>query len=621
MRKSLLALSILALVNLLAVSITGATPARQDTPTGPDRTLDQQIPINIVFIGYRPSSINTADLLSQLPAESKPVVRYPQFYGLPGRDMNLHFSYSYNLTFAPRSFENDFFRYLRKIGTPGPLTEFQQGYNDQQKNVLDVAGPVLYIDAPSTEKWLHEKGQENLKINPERSYTVYLINWYARSDFRFHVYTKTDSPDPDTGYNFGVQRDSRKMIAWGGSYGREWFYDLSAGPESWTGNWNVDDADVDGDNVADYRMPPIWEYAANGYHPPSALSSDLGKVLRFAAINLLFTSSPLYDPLNTTPGNGGAKVIHTAMLEDDPNSSGLDWINNAEIKRQMRSFQPYYPWKVNVTDTKPIDAGAKRALGIWLNQINEADCWNDFGTTFAELFCYFDANLGTYVPAYPPQDYVGPIFAFNTASDTNGLLGYADDNWVDGKQTYIFAFDSPDLRNFGYGFTTTVIHEFGHHIGLSHPHDGYDSELGIDYEPVGDAFFAWSGDESATMMSYIDLTFSFGQFDRDNMYRWETAGYLSETADLLDAISGARSSRHGEQEDQLGDIRELTSKARRDFQRWRYDDAVKAAYSAYQKATDIAEKLGVSTPAAQARLRLAPQSVPKEVDYIRFPDQ
>jgi hypothetical protein len=286
MRKSLLVLSVLALVNLLAVSIASAAPARQTT-TGADTTLDQRIPINIVFVGYRPSSINAAALLSELPAESTPVVREPQFYGLPGRDMGLHFSYDYNLTFAPRSFENDFFRYLSKAGTPGPLTAYQQLYNDQQKNVLDVSGPVLYIDAPSTEKWLLEKGSERLRINTDRSYTVFLINWYARSDFRFHVYTKTDSPDPDTGVNFGTRFDSRKVIAWGGSHGRAWFYDLSAGPEAWGGSWNVDDADVDGDSVPDYRMPSIWEYAANGYHPPSALSSDLGKVLRFAAINLL----------------------------------------------------------------------------------------------------------------------------------------------------------------------------------------------------------------------------------------------------------------------------------------------------------------------------------------------
>jgi hypothetical protein len=38
-----------------------------------------------------------------------------------------------------------------------------------------------------------------------------------------------------------------------------WFHDLSAGPESWTANWNVDTPGLDGNGVEDYRMPPIWE--------------------------------------------------------------------------------------------------------------------------------------------------------------------------------------------------------------------------------------------------------------------------------------------------------------------------------------------------------------------------
>jgi hypothetical protein len=71
------------------------------------------------------------------------------------------------------------------------------------------------------------------------------------------------------------------VIAWGGTtpddeenglgrLRRVWFYDLSAGPDSWTDNWNVDDADVDGDGLLDYRMPPIWEYtqAASGRRRP-----------------------------------------------------------------------------------------------------------------------------------------------------------------------------------------------------------------------------------------------------------------------------------------------------------------------------------------------------------------
>ena len=90
-----------------------------------------------------------------------------------------------------------------------------------------------------------------------RRNTVYLINWYERSDFPFHVYTKTDEPDPDTDYNFGTQRGSRKLTAWGGTTARDeesglgrtrrvWFYDLSAGPEEWAGSWNITDDDLDG---------------------------------------------------------------------------------------------------------------------------------------------------------------------------------------------------------------------------------------------------------------------------------------------------------------------------------------------------------------------------------------
>ncbi len=60
------------------------------------------------------------------------------------------------------------------------------------------------------------------------------------------------------------------MIAWGGtamddpeggpaSTSRVWFYDLSAGPEFWTDNWNITAANLDG-GAPDYRMPPVWEY-------------------------------------------------------------------------------------------------------------------------------------------------------------------------------------------------------------------------------------------------------------------------------------------------------------------------------------------------------------------------
>ena len=169
------------------------------------------------------------------------------------------------------------------MADPQPLTLYQQQYNDQNTNVLDVTDNA-WIDAPSVEQWLIENAPGGIDTSED---TIFFINWWGRDDFQFHVYTKTDEPDPDTGYNFGQVRESRKMIAWGGTTAadeesglgalgtnRVWFYDLSAGPESWTDNWNVDDADLDGNGRVDYRMPPSWEYLTPGGNKPGRQSDE-----------------------------------------------------------------------------------------------------------------------------------------------------------------------------------------------------------------------------------------------------------------------------------------------------------------------------------------------------------
>ena len=445
----------------------------------------------------------------------------------------------------------------------------------------------------------------------------------AARDFKFHVYTKTDQADPDTGYNFGAMRDSRKMIAWGGSQSRSWFYDLSAGPEAWTNNWDVDDPDLDGNGIEDYRMPPIWEYAAGGYRDPARLTSDLGLIARYVGIDLLFTTSPLYDPMVTAPGLDGDKVQNIQMLEDDPGSSGPEWIDLPFVKRALRSFEPYYDWKVKLKDESPIDADAQRSFRIWAGLLTADSYWNPYGDIFAELFGYFDANLDRYVPPSRPNDYVGKVFAFNTTDANMGvngdLLGYSDDNWVDGTQSYVFAFDTSGYRDLGYGFSTTAVHEFGHHIGMSHPHDGYDSETGLDYDSLDATYFAWSGDESNTIMAYNDLSTGFGQFDRDNMYRWEFAGYSNLAGSLLDDIQAAPGHRKvAGLQAQAGLIRLLAAK---EFRTWDYLEAASYARSAYELTLRAAARLGIDTNAGiAARSMAAPAVVQHEVDPIRFPN-
>ena len=147
------------------------------------------------------------------------------------------------------------------------------------------------------------------------------------------------------------------------------------------------------------------------------------------------------------------------------------------------------------------------------------------------------------VPGYPPDanlflaaafnqkrflegdgDYEAALLNFATP-DAPTPLGYADDNWLDGTQSGVFSFVSPGIVEAGYGLTTTMIHEYGHHSSMSHPHDGYDPASGVDFEPTGDFFFAWLGDESNSMMSYIDVNWDFSQFDRDNSARHHAGGY------------------------------------------------------------------------------------------------
>jgi hypothetical protein len=370
-------------------------------------------------------------------------------------------------------------------------------------------------------------------------------------------------------------------------------------------------------------MPPVWEYRSNGYRNRSRLDDDLGLVTRYVAINLLFTSSPLYDPLVTAPGLGGEKIVHIELFEDDPDSRGVDFTNKNRILRALRSFEPYYGWKVVLERDNPIDAEAQRALRIFSGVLEESDCWDPFGTPDAELFCFFDANFDRYIPEYDPEDYVGVIFAFNTTEETLGnqfgLLGFATHDYVSGTQTYIFTFGAEAYREFGYGFTSTNIHEFGHHIGLSHPHDGYDSERGLDYGPGGEFYYVWDGDESNTVMSYLGLSNSFGQFDRDNMYRYEFAGYLNWSNALLGDILAS------EQADEVGGILRQADQeakaAKRSFETWNYLAAARHARQAYERLLKAAAELGIETPTVDATRQALPyRNIPPQYDPIRLPN-
>jgi hypothetical protein len=156
----------------------------------------------------------------------------------------------------------------------------------------------------------------------------------------------------------------------------------------------------------------------------------------------------------------------------------------------------------------------------------------------------------------------------------------------------------------GYGFTGTIIHEVGHHLGMSHPHDGYDPETGVDFGAEGEFFFAWAGDESETVMHYLTLSNQFGEHNRDNMYRWEAAGYLNLAnalaGDILESPNAASVWLKLVASDALAAI------AKSKLQRWDLLDAVESARASYLTLVSAADDIGVSS----ARLSAARQPLP-----------
>lgn len=571
-RSTALVLTALA---LSSCNLSGGGDGKGFQTFRPGSTLEinQQLTINVVFVGYEegngPRQVNLDEFKKVLPAGYSAVNRYPTFYlEKPAKELTgTSFTYKYNIKFAPQAFEDEFFAKLNELAQKQPLTLYQESYNCQADlaagepcpgdapNVSKKITENYWIDAFQTEKWLVENAGK-AGVDP-KNYTVFFVNWYGRPDFKHHVYVKTDEPDPDTGFNFGEMLASRKMSAWGGSTpddrqgpgaslgstARVWFHDLSAGPEAQSDNWDITRADLDGDGKTDYRMPPVWEYGNPKltYRPFNDLSGDLGKITRYVAINLLFTPSPLYR-VTLTPHQIPDDILLNVNFYNEAaaGDKGQDLFDPDLTVALLKALQPINDFAATVRELT-YDAQAQCAFESYFDA---EVCYPQYAlsqqASGAGANAFIDNLLEMKQSGFfqGGADYEIPIFAYNVAGDIP-YLGLADDDWRSGTQTLIYAANNP-IAKARYGYTTTVTHEVGHHIALSHPHDGYDSASNKDYGPGNEFYYAWLGDMSNSTMSYIDLTAEFGQFNRDAMNRYLVAAYLNSSGAILQAMLEAK---------------------------------------------------------------------------------
>lgn len=619
---------------LMALAIGSCNLGNRGFQTfNPGNTVEigQDLTINIVFIGYEQGSsarqINLDEFKKILPSKYSSVNRIPTVYYLDYKNGEKElsgnsFTYNYNIKLASQGFEDAFFARLNELAQPKPLTLYQESYNCQvdlgqpgascpgdAANISKKITENYWIDAFETEKWLAENASQ-LGIDP-KNYTVFFINWYGRSDFKHHVYVKTDEPDPDTGFNFGQLLHSRKMSAWGGSTpddlqgsgaslsktARVWFYDLSAGPEAQSDNWDITNADLDGDGKTDYRIPPIWEYGSTKttYRPFNNLSGDLGRITRYVAINLLFTPSPIYRVAITSHQMPDDLLLNVNFYNDPAaGDQGQTLFDSSLATALLKKLQPLNNFTATVREL----SYDSRAQCSFESYFTGAPCYPEYALSVQNPGSGADVFIDNLLEMKQPgffqggADYEIPIFAYNVAGDIP-YLGLADDDWRSGTQSLIYAADNPVAKT-RYGYTTTITHEVGHHTALSHPHDGYDSSENKDYGPSNEFYYAWLGDMSNSVMSYIDLTAEFGQFNRDAMNRYLVAAYLNQGNAVLQAMIDAKKLNVSTIPPSLRDADSQMAEALKSYRALEYEAAVQKAKGAYDAVVAEALKEGVN---------------------------
>ncbi len=548
--SAVLVVFVLALLGGLNVSPAGAAPPFSTLRPGSGAVLVETVPIQIVLVGYPEELLRAQDLQESFAASSRPIHRARNFVTSAREEVGIEYRYQYNVVRVDQAYEDALFTHLAEIGKPertltGHGTSLGQfAYDQQQRRSLDV-NDNLVIEAVDVERWLVEHPAPG--VEPSRD-TAVLMNWWGRSDFRFHDYRAPRDPHSDTGADFSLLDDHR-VIAFGGTsatdeesgFGREsgtWFHDLSAGPDIWSDGWAIDATwGMQPNPDQAYVMPPVWEYLTpSGARQTEQLGNDLYVMLRFVAVNMYFTPSPLSEV--DLDGRRMPKDLEVDVtVYDDARPTRF---TPSQLQREVSELVG--PLKVDVQH-RPMVGEPRRCIeGFASGDMCRPDLAGRGYPSLANPFLAAARNTGAWRDGSAEHE----VGAFVYPAPPGGpYIGFADTNWIDGTKSGAWAVVPPATESRGFSQTGTLIHEVGHHMGLSHSHDGWEPEYGFAYSASlgGYLYLTWVGDEVSSVMSYLHTNEDYSQFDLDNFRRWRAATLFrlgnAIAADVLAAPSAS----------------------------------------------------------------------------------
>jgi hypothetical protein len=615
-RLTALAGAAAAYVALCGTAAAGLPPLTHLAP-GARANVHQRVPVQVVFVGLErgtgATGIDEGLLDGQLQSSRivSRTTRLAEQRGVKNIDastIGLTLDYDYRAVFADRAFEDAFFSHLDTIAQ-GPFrpSAYQRAYSDNPRAAEHITSSDL-IDATEAERWLAANAGPMLGVDTTRP-TVFLINWYGRPDFRFHTYAflglRPGAPFP-LGFSYEGQ-----MVAWGGTpadgaYGglgreaRVWFYDFSAGPDYRTSNWQLDRKNLDAGPVEDYRIPPIWEYGtAHWFRPFDSISDDIGGLLRFVAVDELFGAHPLYDPALSEPLLSNRVELDANVFAGNPGHDPFATLDLQQVSDALSRLDPTRSFPVDL-QVRPLDgkvakefdcvqayyAGDRRPCNGHANTVDAFGSRTDLdpfldthgnqfldGTRYELPMAVFDVPSSRVVPGFP-------------------WSGRASGGRRPGTSGWVQALMYERRRAAAiYTDTGTVMHEAGHALGLSHTHDFYDPGIDEAFTASGDFWFAFAGEESYSGMSHLPNTDDFGQFERDDIARWNVAARIDNANRILADIAASPKSGRAAARIAAADVR--AGDAKTALNGWNLLGASRAADEAYRLVLAAAADAGV----------------------------
>ncbi len=498
------------LLVLLFVSMLPTTWAQGELVSQPFRI--SNLDIKIVFVGFDRSKIDLDYMKWLLPS-------YDTWL-----DVHVNFTFSYTFLFAPESFKRSFSDYLKSV----------QDSKEGRNPFLEKETTNYFYDANKLEEWLYNNraGYGGL---PQNGYSAIVSNL---EDLPIPHYYRTSYRDIDFGGSALFAR-SNWMIGWGGHY-RFYYIDMSAGPHS--------------GSVVRPAHEPLWRFGeVSSRYDVIWLTTYLSQVIEEILWNL-FEPSPLYGPRLSD-----RYQIAIFVLDDDTGTDLGRTVKEGVVKRAFEELVPYATWEVKTTFASIRKYPA--LYQVFLNSYDEGD--NAYA--IQPIQNYIEQHLQDFFRTESGV-VVLPAFAFVLKQDREmgSLEKWKVYTWLGlapGSAVYTAISAQKYIKEYGLGFTQTIVHELGHFMGLKHPHH-----------------YGASGTFVASAMSYTQNEYAFSVFNKDFVARTHANIVLSVFENVVQQVEAYQLQRSSSRiKDMLEEVKRTRARSLQAYNSMDYQSALQQA--------------------------------------------